>query len=99
MAHMIRRYAIARRSGSATEYYDGCETARYDGWSEFRTDAEEFRTFAKAQRRADRIGGEVFSYERFSDIPDAFAAPVIVLSHSNAARLERWASQQLAAAE
>ncbi|MBB3411261.1 hypothetical protein FHT87_005214 [Rhizobium sp. BK316] len=90
---MIKRYAIARRSGFATEYYDGCETARYDGWSEFRTDADEFRTYAKAKRRADRIGGEVFSYERFSDIPDTFAVPVIVLAPSVGSRLERHFTQ------
>lgn len=76
---IIVRYRIERLTASRTEYYDGCETSRYDGWQDEATGADEFRTYAKAQRRADRVGGEVTRFQRFSHIADAFSAPVIQL--------------------
>jgi hypothetical protein len=90
---MIKRYAISRTIDGNAEYYDGCETAHYDGWSSDRSDADEYRTYSKAKRRADRIGGEVFMFERFSDIPDQFITPMIVpvpalyAGHDSASRL------------
>lgn len=76
---IVTRYRIERLTGCSTEYYDGCETARYDGWQDNATDAEGFRTYAKAQRRADRIGGEVTRFQTIANLPDAFVAPVITL--------------------
>lgn len=35
-----------------------------DQWSTDEDDAEEFRTLARAQRRADRVGGDVFPHSR-----------------------------------
>ncbi|HEV7434882.1 MAG TPA: hypothetical protein VGO22_08440 [Pseudorhizobium sp.] len=57
-----------------------------DQWSDEAEDAEEFRTQAKAQRRADRVGGEVFSHSR----------PATALE---AAMIQRSPFQFLAAAE
>lgn len=90
---MIKRYAIERLTETGTEYYDGCETPRYDGWSSDRSDADEFHTYSKAKRRADRIGGSVFMFQRFSDIADQFTSPMIIpvpalyAGHDSASRL------------
>lgn len=61
----IRVWTIQRLTPSyRTEFYDGCEIARHDGWSTDPEDVCEFRTLGKAQRRADRVGGSVFSHSR-----------------------------------
>ncbi|ANL02656.1 hypothetical protein [Rhizobium phage RHEph18] len=76
-----KRYFVARLTETyATEYYDGCETARYDGFSPDREDAELFRSEAKAQRRADRVGGEVYATTVMVSLADGFKAPVIQVS-------------------
>lgn len=56
----VTRYTIQRLTDrNATEYYMNA-----DQWSDDAEDAEEFATNAKAQRRADRVGGGVFSFDR-----------------------------------
>lgn len=42
-----------------------------DQWSTDENDAEEFRTLGKAQRRADRVGGEVCAYQRLANAFEA----------------------------
>jgi hypothetical protein len=83
---IVTRHFVARLTPSgSTEYHDG------HFWTEDRDDAEEFRTYAKAQRRADRIGGEVFRFQRFSNLPDTYAVPFVstVRGHNSSSRLER----------
>ncbi|QIG74553.1 hypothetical protein EVC10_045 [Rhizobium phage RHph_Y25] len=75
-----KRYLIERLTAGSPEYYDGCETARYDGFSPDREDAELFRSEAKAQRRADRVGGEVYATTVMVSLADGFKAPVIQVS-------------------
>lgn len=75
----VTRYSIERVAPDfSTEFYTGYEHVD-GGWSEDPAEADEFRTYAKAQRRADRVGGEVTRFQRFSHIADAFSAPVIQL--------------------
>lgn len=76
---IVTRYRIERLICGQTEYYDGCETTRYDGWQGDACGAEGFRTYAKAQRRADRIGGEVTRFQTIANLPDAFVAPTLTL--------------------
>ncbi|OWV62543.1 hypothetical protein ATY75_12010 [Rhizobium sp. N122] len=75
-----KRYLIERLIAGSPEYYDGCETPRYDGFSPDREDAELFRTQARAQRRADRVGGEVYATSVMASLADGFKAPVIQVS-------------------
>lgn len=95
---MIKRYAISRTIDGVAEYYDGCGF-----WSDLREDAEEYRTLELAEEDAAEHGGDVFSYERFSDIADQFVTPMIVTvpalyaGHNAAGRLEQHFSQQVAA--
>lgn len=77
-----KRFFIERLTAGFTEYYDGCETARYDGFSPDREDAEMFRTRAKAQRRADRVGGEVYATTVMVSLADGFRAPVIQVARA-----------------
>lgn len=61
----VTRYTIQRLTPShRTEFYDGCESERHDGWTDQADEAFAFATIGKAQRRADRVGGEVFSHQR-----------------------------------
>lgn len=82
---MIRRFYLERLTDrNRTEYYDGCEAPKYDGWSTDPQDALEFETVQKAQRRADRVGGEVCPFDRFATpleaaIADMRAFPTIHL--------------------
>jgi len=76
---MIKRYAISR-SITAPEYYDGCGF-----WSDLREDAEEYRTIEAAEEDAAILGGDVFSYERMSELPDTFSKPIIQLSQARVA--------------
>ncbi|MCF1436818.1 hypothetical protein GOZ97_22760 [Agrobacterium vitis] len=56
----VTRFTIQRINDRyQTEFYMNA-----DQWSQDEADAEEFRTAAKAQRRADRVGGEVCEYQR-----------------------------------
>lgn len=56
----VTRYTIQRLTDrNATEFYMNA-----DQWSDDADDAEEFTTNAKAQRRADRVGGEVYTFDR-----------------------------------
>lgn len=70
-----------------TEFYDGCESARHDGWSTDPEDVCEFKTAARAQRRADRVGGEVFSHQRQATAFEAamMARPIHTVSRRRAA--------------
>ncbi|MCM2294775.1 hypothetical protein NAC44_20830 [Allorhizobium sp. BGMRC 0089] len=64
----VTRFTIERLTEDyGTEYY-----MSPDQWSEDREDAEEFYTAAKAQRRADRVGGEVFKHCRPSVNHEAY---------------------------
>ena len=91
---MIKRYAICRSIDGIAEYYDGCETAHYDGFQPDREYVDDFRTYSKAKRRADRVGGQVFMFERPADIADQFVTPMIVpvpalhAGHNTSIRLE-----------
>lgn len=61
----VKRWNIQKLTAEyQTLYYDGCEAPKYDGWSTDPEDALEFGTLARAQRRADRVGGDVFSHSR-----------------------------------
>jgi len=77
--HRINRHAISRHTASGVEYYDGCF------WSDLREDAEEYRTLEAAEEDAAILGGDVFSYERMSNLPDAFSKPIIQLSQERVA--------------
>lgn len=76
----IRRFTIQRLTDrNATEWLMNA-----DQWSTDEEDAEEFYTAAKAQRRADRVGGEVCPFDRFATpleaaIADMRAFPTIHL--------------------
>lgn len=70
---IVTRYSIERLTEDGPEYWDG----HY--WSELREDAEEYRTIAAADEDAAEHGGEVFRFQRLSNIPDAYAAPIITL--------------------
>ncbi|MGV2071642.1 hypothetical protein ACQZ4Z_12890 [Agrobacterium vitis] len=66
----VTRFTIQRINDRyQTEFYMNA-----DQWSEDEADAEEFRTAAKAQRRADRVGGEVCEYQRPATGLDAYIA-------------------------
>ncbi|QIG68227.1 hypothetical protein EVB56_036 [Rhizobium phage RHph_Y1_10] len=76
-----KRYYISKINADYQSlYYDGAETPRYDGFSPDREDAELFRTQARAQRRADRVGGEVYATTVMVSLADGFKAPVIQVS-------------------
>ncbi|MDI6838065.1 MAG: hypothetical protein QMD99_20440 [Rhizobiaceae bacterium] len=63
----IKRWTIQRLT-------DRFETEWYmtgDQWSTDEEDAEEFCTFAKAQRRADRVGGEPCQHQRMATAVEA----------------------------
>lgn len=83
--YLVPRHAISRHTASGVEYYDGCEMRGWVGWSDLREDAVGFRTYAKAKRRADRVGGHVFSFQRFENMPDTFSKPIIQLSQARVA--------------
>ncbi|HEV7433858.1 MAG TPA: hypothetical protein VGO22_03130 [Pseudorhizobium sp.] len=77
------RYTIQRLTPSyCTEWLMNA-----DQWSDEAEDAEEFRTSGKAQRRADRVGGEVFSHSRPATPLEAamMGAPVHTVSRRRAA--------------
>lgn len=74
------RYQISRLTDHVTEFYTGYENVD-GGWSTDEFEAEQFLTPGKAERRSDRVGGEVFKVSR---------AP---LGHSAEARLEYHFSQ------
>lgn len=58
-----------------------------DQWSTDEDDAEEFRTLARAQRRADRVGGDVFSHSRPATALEAaiMGRPIHTVSRRRAA--------------
>lgn len=77
--HLVHRHAISRPTASGVEYWDGCF------WSDLREDAEEYRTLEAAEEDAEILGGDVFSYERMSNLPDTFSKPIIQLSQARVA--------------
>jgi len=79
----VTRYTIQRLTDrNRTEWLMNA-----DQWSTDEDDAEEFRTLAKAQRRADRVGGEVFSHQRQATALEAamMARPIPTVSRRRAA--------------
>jgi hypothetical protein len=75
-----KRFYVSKLEACQTLYYDGCETARYDGWNDTPVGMWTARTEAKAQRRADRVGGEVYATTVMVSLSDGFKAPVIQVS-------------------
>ncbi|NTA27443.1 hypothetical protein [Allorhizobium ampelinum] len=66
----VTRFMIQRiNERYQTEFYMNA-----DQWSDAEDDAEEFHTAAKAQRRADRVGGEVCQYQRRATGLEAYVA-------------------------
>jgi hypothetical protein len=78
--YLVPRHAISRPTASGVEYWDGCGF-----WSDLREDAEEYRTLEAAEEDAAILGGDVFSYERMSNLPDTFSKPIIQLSRARVA--------------
>lgn len=72
-----KRFYVSKLENYQTLYYDGCETARYDGWNDTPVGMWTARTEAKAQRRADRVGGEVYATTVMVSLADGFKAPAI----------------------
>lgn len=87
MRPFVTRYHLERLTGTRTEFYDGCEAPKYDGWTDEADDAFEFATVQKAQRRADRVGGDVFSHSRPATALEAamMARPIHTVSRRRAA--------------
>ena len=84
----VQRWNIQKLTAEyQTLYYDGCEAPKYDGWSTDPEDVCEFKTAARAQRRADRVGGEVFSHQRQATVFEAamLGAPIHTVSRRRAA--------------
>lgn len=81
---MVRRFTIQRINDRfRTEWLMNA-----DQWSTDEDDAEEFRTHAKAQRRADRVGGEVYSFERLATAFEAALMQRSIPSHHYAIAAE-----------
>jgi len=79
----IRRFTIQRLTDrNATEWLMNA-----DQWSTDEDDAEEFRTEARAQRRADRVGGEVYEHHRMATALEAamMARPIHTVSRRRVA--------------
>jgi hypothetical protein len=77
--YLVPRHAISRPTASGVEYWDGCF------WSDLREDAEEYRILEAAEEEAAILGGDVFSYERMSNLPDTFSKPIIQLLQARVA--------------